>query len=141
VTNATLYLFERDKKLDQITYLYRLTSPWSEGSVTWNSPWLLPGGDFDSSQAFASFLPNQAGCMLEIDLTDLVQTWVNGTPNYGFLLYSTGPNHILRYSSKENADAVEHPKLDIIYLEPVQLSSVAQQHSFSPHAGYIRNIR
>jgi hypothetical protein len=138
VTNATLYLFEIDKKLDQVTYLYRLTSPWSEGSVTWDAPWITPGGDFDSSQAFASFLPNQTSCMLEIDLTDLVREWVNGTPNYGFLLYSTGPNHILRYSSKENPAAVEQPKLDIIYLEPAL--STAQQ-SFSPRAGYIRNVR
>jgi hypothetical protein len=27
VTNATLYLFEKDKKLDQVTYLYRITTP------------------------------------------------------------------------------------------------------------------
>jgi hypothetical protein len=141
VTNAKLYLFERDKKLDQITYIYRLTSPWSEESVTWNSPWSTPGGNFDVSQAYASFYPNQTSCMLEIDLTELVQEWVDGTPNYGFLLYSTGPNHILRYSSKESTAAVEQPKLDINYLEPVMYSNVALQQSFSSHAGYIRNVR
>jgi hypothetical protein len=123
VTNATLYLFEKDKKLDQVTYLYLITSPWNETSVTWNSPWTNVGGDFDNSHAYASFLPNQSNCMLTIDLSDLVQEWVNGTPNYGFLLYSTGPNHILRYSAKENSTADQHPKLDVTYIEPASSST------------------
>jgi hypothetical protein len=122
VTKATLYLYEEDKKLDQTTFLYRITSPWTESSVTWNYPWSNPGGDFDASHAYASFYPNQSSCMLEIDLTSLVQEWIDGTPNFGLLLYSIGPNHILRYSSKENTAASEHPKLDIIYSEPVHFS-------------------
>ncbi len=77
-----------------------------------------PGGDFDNSHAYASFLPQQSNCMLTIDLTELVQEWVNGRPNYGFLLYSTGLNHIMRYSSKENTASEEHPKLYVTYLEP-----------------------
>jgi hypothetical protein len=135
VTNATLYLYEKDKKLGQTTYLYRLTSPWSEDTVTWSTPWSAAGGDFDASQAYASFLPNQSSCMLEIDLKVLVQEWVDGTPNYGILLYSTGPNHILRYSSKDNAAAAEHPKLNITYLEPVLPSNSLNQLSFSTHQG------
>jgi hypothetical protein len=122
ITGARLYLYEEDKKLDQVTYIYRVTTSWSESSVTWNSPWLSPGGDFDAGHIYASFQPNQSGCMQEIDLTDLIQEWVDGTPNYGFLLYSTGPNHILRYSSKENPASAEHPKLQVTYQEP-ELSS------------------
>lgn len=117
VTSATLYLFEKDKKLDQVTYLYRINSPWDENTVTWNFPWTTPGGDFDNSRAYASFLPNQSNCMLTLDLTDLVQEWVAGTPNYGFLLYSIGPNHILRYASKENGVVDQHPRLAVNYIE------------------------
>jgi len=135
VIKATLYIFEKDKKLDQTTYLYRLTSPWSEASVTWNTPWGTPGGDFDATQAYASFYPNQSSCMLEIDLTTMVKEWVAGTPNYGFLLYSTGPNHILRYSSKDNAAAAEHPKLEITYLEPLSYPG-ASQPTFSASPGF-----
>lgn len=141
VTDASLYLFERDKKLDQITYLYRLTSPWSEEFATWDSPWSTPGGDIDASQVYASFYPNQTSCMLEIDLTQLVQEWVDGRPNYGFLLYSTGPNHILRYSSKENAATGEHPKLEITYLEPTLSSSISYQPYSSAPAGHSVNVR
>ena len=123
VTSATLYLYEEDKKLDQVTYIYKVTSGWNEASVTWNSPWINPGGDFDNSYAFASFLPNQTDCMLTIDLTELVQEWVNGTINYGFLLYSTGPNHILRYSSKENSAVEQLPKLSVVYTDPINSAS------------------
>lgn len=117
VTSATLYLFEKDKKLDQVTYLYRINSPWDENTVTWNFPWTTPGGDFDNSRAYASFFPNQSNCMLTIDLTDLVQEWVAGTSNYGFLLYSIGPNHILRYASKENGVVDQQPRLVVNYIE------------------------
>jgi hypothetical protein len=137
VTNATLYLYEKDKKLDQVTYIFKVTSAWNENSVTWNSPWLNPGGDFDNSQAYASFLPNQSSCMLTIDLMDLVQEWVNGTPNYGFMLYSIGPNHVLRYSSKENSAVDEHPKLHITYVEPSLLSEGLLNQSTSSQLAYL----
>jgi len=141
VTRAKLYLYEKDQKLDQITYLYRIISPWSEDSVTWNDPWITTGGDFDSSRAYASFLPNQTSCMLEIDLTTLVQEWVDGVPNYGFMLYSTGPNHILRYSSKENTALEEHPKLDITYLEPALLSTGLTLQQNSAQTGFLKSDR
>lgn len=131
VTSATLYLYEKDRKLDQVTFIYKVTTPWNENSVTWNYPWLIPGGDFDNSHAYASFPPIQSNCMLTIDLTSLVQEWINGSPNYGFLLYSTGPNHILRYSSKENIAIGEHPKLHVSYIMPTLLSdSVDYQVAF-----------
>jgi hypothetical protein len=129
ITSATLYLYERDEKLGQVTYIYKVTSDWTENSVTWNSPWLNPGGDFDNSNAYASFLPNQTNCMLVINLTDLVQEWVAGAPNYGFMLYSTGPNHILRYSSKENSVIEQHPKLSITYTQSASLSIAPSQNA------------
>jgi hypothetical protein len=141
VTQAKLYLYEKDQKLDQITYIYRLISPWSEDSVTWNDPWITVGGDFDSSRAYASFLPNQTNCMLEIDITTLVQEWVDGVPNYGFLLYSIGPNHILRYSSKENTALEEHPRLDITYLEPALLSAGLTLQQNSAQTGLLKSDR
>ena len=118
VNSATLYLFERGNKTGQATYLYRVTSAWNENTVTWNT-WTTPGGDFDSSTVHFSFRPEQSNCMLTIDLTGLVQAWVNGTySNQGVLLYSTGPNHILQYSSKENGTSSEWPRLNVIYTTP-----------------------
>ena len=115
ITNATLYLYEKSNKTDQVTFIYRVTSNWTENTVTWQT-WNLPGGDFDSSLSYFTFFPDQNNCMLSINLTGLVQLWVNGTyPNYGLLLYSTGPNHIISYVTKEDTTASERPKLDVIY--------------------------
>jgi hypothetical protein len=118
ITSGTLYLYENDNKSDQTTHIYRVTSNWNENTVTWIT-WLLLGGDFDSSRSYFAYLPNQSNCMLTLDITGLVQEWVSGTyNNYGLMLYSTGPNHIISYSSKESGTASERPKLNIIYSVP-----------------------
>ena len=118
ITSATLYLYEKDNKSGQTTFIYRVTSGWNENTATWSS-WSSPGGDFDNSVSYFTFIPNQQNCMLTLDITNLVRLWVNGTyPNHGLILYSTGPNHIIRYFTKEDGTASERPKLDISYTVP-----------------------
>lgn len=116
ITSATLYLYETRQIPGQITYLYRVTTSWSENTVTWNNPWTAPGGNFDKTIAFASFMPNHANCMVTLNISDLVQRWVYGTyPNNGILLYSTGPNRSIIYISKENTITQQRPRLDVSY--------------------------
>jgi hypothetical protein len=118
ITSATLYLSEKDNKAGQTTYIYRVTSNWNENTVTWRS-WTLLGGDFDNSVSYFTFVPDQNNCMLTMDITSLVQLWVDGTyPNQGLMLYSTGPNHNIAYVTKEDGTAGEQPKLDIVYVVP-----------------------
>jgi hypothetical protein len=97
-----------------------VTENWSEDTATWISPWSSPGGDFDTSRAYAQFIPGQRNCYLSLDLTYLVQLWVNGNyPNYGVLLYSTGQYHTVEYASKEYSQAPERqPRLEVIYATP-----------------------
>lgn len=121
VSTASLFLFEKDDDPNQVTYIYRVTSSWNEDSATWEFPWTNPGGDFDNSFVYAVYPPSQINCMLTIDITNLVQEWVNGTPNYGLLLYSTGTNHIIKYSSKEETVVEQHPKLYVEYTAPSKL--------------------
>ncbi|HZJ21908.1 MAG TPA: DNRLRE domain-containing protein, partial [Anaerolineales bacterium] len=118
ITSATLYLYSLDSKTGQTTSLYRVTSNWNENTATWLS-WTLLGGDFDSSTAHLNFTPDQNNCMLTMDIASLVRAWVNGSyPNYGLMLYSRGPNHTIKYSSKEDGTASRQPKLDIVYSLP-----------------------
>jgi hypothetical protein len=113
-------LYETDNKAEQLTYIYRVTSNWDEDTVTWLS-WTLLGGDFDNGVSYFTFIPNQKDCMLTMDITHLVQQWVEGTyPNHGLMLYSTGQNHNVTYVTKEEAVAGERPKLDILYVVPSQ---------------------
>lgn len=117
ITSATLYLYSHDNKDGQTTFIYRVKSNWSENSVTWLS-WSL-GGDFDSGTSYFTFPPAQSNCMLTLDITSLVRAWVNGTyQNHGLMLYSTGPNHTIRYTSKEDGTASQRPKLNIVYTAP-----------------------
>jgi hypothetical protein len=118
ISSATLYLYEQDNKTGQTTHVYRVTSDWNEHTVTWRS-WNLFGGDFDISTSYYSYIPDQKDCLLTLDITNLVREWVNGTyNNYGVMLYSTGPNHIIGYSSKEDGTAGRRPKLDVIFTLP-----------------------
>ena len=118
ITSATLYLYEQSNKASQTTSLYRVTSNWDENTATWQS-WSTPGGDFDSSISYFTFIPDRNNCMVTLDVTSLVQSWVNGTYlNHGLMLYSTGPNHIIPYASKEDSAASHQPKLDVLYTLP-----------------------
>jgi hypothetical protein len=132
VTSATLYLYSKDNKDTQITSIYRVTSNWNENTVTWLT-WTLLGGDFDSGIAYFNFIPDQNNCMLTIDITNLVRSWVNGTyTNYGLMLYSTGSNHVIKYSSKENGTSSEHPKLDIVYSVPTNTPTSTFTPTYTP---------
>jgi hypothetical protein len=120
ITSASLYLYEQGNKASQITSIYRVTSNWNENAATWQS-WSLPGGDFDSNISYFTFIPDQNNCMVTLDVTNLVQLWVNGTFfNHGLMLYSTGPNHTISYASKEDGTASRQPRLDIVYSVPTQ---------------------
>jgi len=120
VVSATLFLYPGNLQAEQVTYLYRITTDWAEETVTWNSPWTTPGGDFDSSIAYATFIPQRSYCYISIDLTALAQLWVTGQyPNYGVFLYSTGKNHTVEYASKEDSTpVVQSPRLAAIFTLP-----------------------
>jgi hypothetical protein len=117
VTSARFYLVPQDDRTGQATYLYRLTSGWSESSATWSSPWLEPGGDFGDSFSYAQILNEQKNCAIEVNITGLVQAWVDGDfPNYGILLSTEGSNPPMRYTAKEDsANPEEAPRLLVSY--------------------------
>jgi len=72
--------------------VYRLTSDWSEASVTWNSPWAAPGGDYDGAVVVNGDCT--ATGVRTIDITQFVQAWSDGAPNYGILLTDTGTDGV-----------------------------------------------
>ncbi|MFZ5569347.1 MAG: fibronectin type III domain-containing protein [Thermodesulfobacteriota bacterium] len=70
--------------------LYNVTTAWNEGTVTWNFPWLTPGGDYDTTHMlgrteFSSGADH--AYFAPIVITSTVQQWVDGlTPNNGMML-------------------------------------------------------
>jgi len=124
VTSAKLKLFVTKEKPGITVNIHRLTRAWSEGTghdgtgVDWyyaDEPvaWTTPGGDF-SPVVFGTLIPDTKNTTLEVDVTDLVQAWVDGSyANEGFLLAATGAKGEVKFGSRENAG--KEPLLEIAY--------------------------
>ena len=112
ITNATLRMPAISGSADFNIGAYRLTESWVEGDgtagsgATWNErsdgvAWNSDGGDFDAT-AVDTIAASTTGNN-DLDITSLVQNWVNGTSaNYGVLLGSadTGGEDITFHSSE-----------------------------------------
>ncbi len=110
---------------DQTVNIHRVTADWAEMDVTWNS--------------FAgSFNPNVEGTFVEdqigwfaIDVSAVVQDWMNGADNFGLLLKR--PDFEMprtTFASKEWSDMTLHPYLEIIYSDGTteELSPLADSY-------------
>lgn len=102
--------------------IYRVLSPWSEGSLTWSNRdsthvWTIPGGDFigAGNQPYAVSTASPAsGQAVTWDVTALVQEWVSQvTTNYGLMLKSENGNR-LTFDQRELATASLRPNLTVI---------------------------
>lgn len=120
VIDATLMLYEDNHKDDQAIFVHRVTGSWNESQVTWDlsedaTPWLTPGGDFDPT-IIASFAPDLEDEYREIDVSAVVQEWLDGTwPNDGLLLRSTGANGEVKFKSREEGDSDKQPQFCVTY--------------------------
>lgn len=102
---------------NQVVYLHRLTTDWDELTVTINSL----GGQWDAAVA-GSFVADASYAWKTVDLTALVQAWVNGVPNYGFIMMQDPMTPACQYRSSEYTTVPAfRPKLEIWYTTPAGL--------------------
>ena len=89
--------------------IHRVTAPWNEATVTWNS---LGGAVAPSPVAdFLPVLPHLYG----VEIGDLVRAWFSGSlPNQGLALRATSWDRESRYFTKEESNATRHPRL-VVY--------------------------
>ena len=93
----------------QTVRLHRITDPWIETQVTWNNF----GGSYDPTIE-SSFIADGSGWR-SVDITSLVQQWIDGIyPNYGLLL-EQGQTSLALYRSSEYGTVALRPKLEICY--------------------------
>ncbi len=94
---------------DRTVEIKRITGNWDEATVSWNSF----GGAY-ASDVYGSFVVNSLGWH-SVDLTTLVQEWLDGTyDNFGFLLDQEGityPRSI--FQSSDNISDI--PYMEICY--------------------------
>lgn len=80
ISSATLYIWANGSN-GQTVDIHRVTEDWGEMTVTWGNF----GGAYDAGVE-ASFL-NDAGGWRAVDVTPMVQDWLDGVhPNFGLLL-------------------------------------------------------
>jgi RHS repeat-associated protein len=61
----------------------RVTASWSDTTATWNS---INTAFAEAGLSTATRAPNQSGVWHSFNVKNIVQSWLNGTPNYGFML-------------------------------------------------------
>ncbi len=111
ISRAVARVFVIDKPSTSDVHLYRITADWAEDTVTWDS--FSHAYDAGVTQGVIPKDP-PTGAFYDVDVTSLVQQWVNGaTPNFGFVLKSQGSNDLSDYSSKEYGDASKRTYLEV----------------------------
>ena len=120
IDSATFWIYVTGARNETVR-AHRITAPWDETTVTWNSF----GGSFDPGVA-DSFVANSTGWK-SLDVTALVQAWVDGTyANYGLLL-EQGSTPSTTYHSSEYSTVELRPKLEICYTVPGSSTCVTIQ--------------
>ncbi|MGQ9715542.1 MAG: DNRLRE domain-containing protein, partial [Anaerolineae bacterium] len=104
--------------------IYRVLRPWNELQVTWNQakaadPWQLAGcnGPADRElEAAATFVVDRPNKAYQVDVTGLVQGWVNAPEgNFGVLLVASGPTVAYEFYTGEWYNVPERPSLTVTY--------------------------
>jgi len=114
IHKATISLFGINHyRTANASYLKRVTSVWEENTVTWNTQ---PG----NNSQYAAFLENSRTPVqnYEVDITDIVQGWINGEyENHGLLLMlqNEASTASLSFGSSDYSNSAKHPKVNIAY--------------------------
>jgi hypothetical protein len=108
VTSAKIVLSQINNGAATVK-LHLATTPWDEGTVTWNS-----FGNAFVPSSFASF--SNAGSPVQINVLAQAQGWVNGSiPNHGVLVEQDGSTFQTKIRSQEFLVEAQRPRLQICY--------------------------
>ncbi|WP_437672410.1 thrombospondin type 3 repeat-containing protein [Sorangium sp. So ce131] len=89
--------------------VHRINASWSESTVTWNNF----ANSYDP--AVEATLVGASSAVRNVDLTALVQAWVDGVqPNYGFLL-EEDLTALTSYRSSEHGNVSDRPSLEVCF--------------------------
>ena len=123
ILSATLSLYHRSGSGSDVPVTaHRVTNPWTEDFVTWNSRdngtnWDSAGGDFDSTVIATTDVGPASSTRYEWDITSLAQGWIDGVyPNHGVVLTTALTGAVgERFDTSDHSDAARRPSLTIVY--------------------------
>ena len=111
-----------------LTYgAYDVATFWQPSTVTWNTrvettAWGIPGGDFGPTPTGTTTVTS-ASTTAQFDITPDVQSWYNGSPNYGTIIKDQTENDATAtstvFGSKEASVATNAPELDVTFVQNV----------------------
>ena len=119
VVTATLCLHVSGGQSQAALVAYPVRRPWSEMSVTYDSPWELPGLAPPDDYLDVGFTgePAPSPEVVCFDLTALVQAWLAGFPNDGIVVRRTDNTDESYVVGTSEGDAALVPVLRITYAE------------------------
>jgi len=131
LVSAKLYMwgYTHATSVPHVINIHKVTSDWQETTVTWNSF----GGAYNSVVS-TSFTANTANVYSPIDVTSLVQGWLDGETNYGILLKNRDIITNDNYAKWSSKDGYEYPP----YLEIVTTSGTSQLNVLAD--AYLREL-
>ncbi len=109
--SAVFKLYVIDSNAGAAVSVHQITADWTEAGVNWNNI-----NNAYQHQAIAT-IPSgtPAGQFYNINITSLVQGWINGAVNnQGLMLLSTAAFDLAQYSSKEYGTAALRPVLEVV---------------------------
>ncbi len=103
--------------------IYRVNRHWGESTVTWNTPWSTAGcdtipSDREGARVSTALIGPTWGNWVDWDVTDLVQSWVNGqAANEGLLVLGRVGDFTrdVSFRSSEHPEPIYRPKLCVLY--------------------------
>jgi Ca2+-binding RTX toxin-like protein len=109
INSATAYFYVTTKDFNPVN-VHRVTASWTETAVTWTS-----AASSYNATVEGSFTPSSTGVYVSVDITSLVQGWINGTySNDGLMLIAGTANKYSVYSSREETGTSQDPYLVVL---------------------------
>lgn len=111
LVSAVFKLYVIDSNTSAAVTVHQITADWTEASVNWSN--INTAYQHQAAATIPSATP--AGQIYDVNLTSLVQGWINGSViNQGVMLISTAGFDLAQYSSKEYATVSLRPVLEVI---------------------------
>ncbi len=116
----TLYGFDVDAGTDAVVSVYRITEPWTEAGVTYqtsdgSTAWTWPD-NYEGANGIATTSISSGSGWDSWDVSSLVSAWHDGLyPNFGMVLVGNSDVYYAGYKSSEASDPALRPKLTITY--------------------------